>query len=200
MKDSPPHITDWSNLQLLKCLGVEPGKSFDFEGADPATKAALLKAPKEGMARMLQRYMAADALVNGWRVSGRGPVERRRRRRRLCDPAGSIRDAALRRARAGGWRASACGDAKASPVPRCMAARAGGPSAGLMGRVLPSRESARVGWLAPGTAWLITRLRDHATALRHCGMTKHSAQPLPPPPLPRPAHAADDVRERRCVR
>lgn len=68
MKDSLPHVTDWSMLQLLKRLGIEAGESFNLDKAPPAARAALLKAPEEGMAQMLRKAASPDGLVNGWRL------------------------------------------------------------------------------------------------------------------------------------
>ena len=39
MKLDPPHVTDWSQTARMKRLGMEPGKSFDFNKASPVVKA-----------------------------------------------------------------------------------------------------------------------------------------------------------------
>jgi hypothetical protein len=68
MKKNPPHISDQPLLsQMKRTLDIEPGKSFDFEKLDPATKMALKKVPVDA-----QRLMAAVPLpmlahmANGW--------------------------------------------------------------------------------------------------------------------------------------
>ena len=52
MKTHPPHLTDWSILARLKRLGLEPGKGFDFDKADPIVKAAIERAPQAGLQQM----------------------------------------------------------------------------------------------------------------------------------------------------
>jgi hypothetical protein len=37
------HITDEPLVAQMKSIGIEPGKSFDFENLDPATQMALEK-------------------------------------------------------------------------------------------------------------------------------------------------------------
>jgi hypothetical protein len=40
----PPHITDQPMIAQLKKIGIEPGKSFEFDKADPAIRNALVSA------------------------------------------------------------------------------------------------------------------------------------------------------------
>jgi hypothetical protein len=42
LKVNPPHITDQPMIAQLKKIGIEPGKSFDFDKADPAIQKALV--------------------------------------------------------------------------------------------------------------------------------------------------------------
>jgi hypothetical protein len=42
LKVNPPHITDQPMIAQLKKIGIEPGKSFDFDKADPAIRNALV--------------------------------------------------------------------------------------------------------------------------------------------------------------
>ncbi len=46
MKLQPPHITDQPIIALIKRIGIEPGKSFDLDKADPAVKKALEHVPQ----------------------------------------------------------------------------------------------------------------------------------------------------------
>ncbi len=42
IKADPPHVTDWSQIERLKRIGVEPGESFDFDKANPTIKPEAL--------------------------------------------------------------------------------------------------------------------------------------------------------------
>ena len=46
LKLHPPHITDEPIIAQMKRIGIEPGKSLDFDKLDPAVKKALDSAPK----------------------------------------------------------------------------------------------------------------------------------------------------------
>ncbi len=52
MTRNPPHLTDWSQLERMKRIGLEPGKPFDLAKADPAVRAALERVPQEAIAVM----------------------------------------------------------------------------------------------------------------------------------------------------
>jgi hypothetical protein len=41
LKVNPPHITDQPMIAQLKKIGIEPGKSFDLDKADPVIRKAL---------------------------------------------------------------------------------------------------------------------------------------------------------------
>ena len=69
MKVTPPHLTDQAILSRIKRIGLEPGKSFDFEKADPIVKKALEKAQKEGLKFMNEKSESIARLVNGWKMS-----------------------------------------------------------------------------------------------------------------------------------
>ncbi len=43
MKTNPSHVTDWSQIARLRRIGIEQGKSFDFEKADPVDPARARK-------------------------------------------------------------------------------------------------------------------------------------------------------------
>ena len=43
----PPHITDQPILAQMKRIGIEPGKSFDLDKADPAVQSRLESAPED---------------------------------------------------------------------------------------------------------------------------------------------------------
>jgi hypothetical protein len=69
MKANPPHVTDWSQLARLKRIGIEHGKSFDFDSADPAVKRALEKARADGLALMKEKTPTLARVVNGWQMN-----------------------------------------------------------------------------------------------------------------------------------
>jgi len=69
MKANPPHVTDWSQLARLKRIGVERGKSFNFDSADPAVKRALEKARTDGLALMKEKTPTLARVVNGWQMN-----------------------------------------------------------------------------------------------------------------------------------
>jgi hypothetical protein len=48
LKLHPPHLTDQSIIAQMKRIGIEPGKSFDFDKLDPTVQKALQTAPAEG--------------------------------------------------------------------------------------------------------------------------------------------------------
>jgi len=64
----PPHAADWSQLERLKRIGLEPGKSFDLAQADPAVRAALESVPKDGLEAMRAKYGSLARVVNGWQM------------------------------------------------------------------------------------------------------------------------------------
>ena len=69
MKVNPPHITDWSQVARLKRIGIEPGKSFDFNQASPAVKVALRRAVVDGLKLMKDKMPTMARIVNGWQMN-----------------------------------------------------------------------------------------------------------------------------------
>jgi hypothetical protein len=69
MKLNPPHVTDWSMVARLKRIGIEPGKSFDFDKASPAVKAALERAVVDGLKLMKDKVPTLARVVNGWQMN-----------------------------------------------------------------------------------------------------------------------------------
>jgi len=66
LKVNPPHITDEPMLAQLKKIGIEPGKSFDMERADPAIRNALVSAPEEAQQLMAWKVRTLSRVANGW--------------------------------------------------------------------------------------------------------------------------------------
>jgi len=69
MKVNPPHIVDWSMVAQLKKIGIEPGKSFDYDKLDSVVKSALDKAPADSQALMKWKLPTVARVVNGWSMN-----------------------------------------------------------------------------------------------------------------------------------
>jgi hypothetical protein len=54
LKLHPPHITDEPIIARMQLIGIEPGKSFDLDKADPAIKKGLESVPAD--AQVLMQY------------------------------------------------------------------------------------------------------------------------------------------------
>jgi hypothetical protein len=68
MKLHKPHATDWSVVARMKRLGIVPGRSFDFAGADPVVRQALVEAPAEGLKQLQASAPNLARVVNGWQM------------------------------------------------------------------------------------------------------------------------------------
>jgi hypothetical protein len=66
LKVNPPHITDQPMIAQLKKIGIEPGKSFDLEKADPVVRNALASAPEEAQQLMAWKLPTLARVTNGW--------------------------------------------------------------------------------------------------------------------------------------
>ena len=69
LKMNPPHITDEPMVVQLKKIGIERGKSFDIEKADPVVRNALLGAPNEAQRLMAWKVPTVARVVNGWSMN-----------------------------------------------------------------------------------------------------------------------------------
>ena len=69
LKLHPPHITDEPIIAQMKRIGIEPGKSFDFDKLDPAVKKALESAPEEAQQLMQWKMPTLARVVNGWSMN-----------------------------------------------------------------------------------------------------------------------------------
>jgi hypothetical protein len=69
MVTQPPHITDWSQLERMKRIGLEPGKTFEIEKADPAVRAALESIPDDAIKAIQAKYGSIAQVVNGWQMN-----------------------------------------------------------------------------------------------------------------------------------
>ncbi|ODA66137.1 hypothetical protein A7A08_02990 [Methyloligella halotolerans] len=69
LKLHPPHFTDQPILSRMERLGIERGKSFDFENADPVVKKAIQQAPKAAQELMAWKTPRLANVVNGWSMN-----------------------------------------------------------------------------------------------------------------------------------
>jgi hypothetical protein len=69
LKLHPPHGTDQPIIAQMKRIGIEPGKSFEFEKLDPAVKKALGSAPADAQQLMAWRLATLALVVNGWSMN-----------------------------------------------------------------------------------------------------------------------------------
>jgi hypothetical protein len=69
LKVNPPHVTDQPILARMRLLGIEPGKSFDFQKADPAVQRALERAAPDAINAMRAKMPTLARTVNGWQLS-----------------------------------------------------------------------------------------------------------------------------------
>jgi hypothetical protein len=69
LKVNPPHLTDEPIIAQMKRIGIEPGKSFDFERLNPAIRDALRGAPELAQKLMASKTPTLARVVNGWQMN-----------------------------------------------------------------------------------------------------------------------------------
>jgi hypothetical protein len=69
LKLHPPHITDEPIIAQMKRIGIEPGKSLDFDKLDPAVKKALESAPHDAQELMAYKVPTLARVANGWSMN-----------------------------------------------------------------------------------------------------------------------------------
>ncbi len=69
MKLHPPHITDWSMVARLRRIGIEPGKTFEWEKADPTVREALTRAAASGLKVLYAQAPRIARSANGWQMN-----------------------------------------------------------------------------------------------------------------------------------
>src|SRR5664279_5237978 len=69
LKLHPPHITDEPIIAQMKKIGVEPGKSFDFDQLEPVVKTALESATGEAQQLMAWKMATLARVANGWSMN-----------------------------------------------------------------------------------------------------------------------------------
>jgi hypothetical protein len=70
MKTNSPHISDQPIIaQMKRYLGIEVGKSFEIDRADPAVKKALERVPQAAQLLMRWKVPTLARVVNGWSMN-----------------------------------------------------------------------------------------------------------------------------------
>jgi hypothetical protein len=69
LKLQPPHLTDEPIIAQMKRIGIEPGKSFGIDKADPAVKKGLEGAPEDAQKLMAWKVPTLARVVNGWSMN-----------------------------------------------------------------------------------------------------------------------------------
>lgn len=69
MKLHPPHVTDWSQVERMKRIGLEAGKSFDWAKTSPEIRAALEQAMKNGLQVVKDKAANLTTTVAGWQIN-----------------------------------------------------------------------------------------------------------------------------------
>ncbi len=69
MTANPPHVTDWSMVTRLKRIGIEQGKTFNWDVLDANVKEAIAKAAADGLKAMYAKLPTLARVVNGWQMN-----------------------------------------------------------------------------------------------------------------------------------
>lgn len=69
LKINPPQVTDWSTIARLQRIGIEQGKSFDFNNAPVVIQTGLQKAVVDGLKIMIEKLPTLARIENGWQMN-----------------------------------------------------------------------------------------------------------------------------------
>jgi len=69
LKLHPPHSTDQPIIAQMKRIGIEPGKTFDFDKLAPVVRNALENAPEGAQELMKWKTATLAQVVNGWSMN-----------------------------------------------------------------------------------------------------------------------------------
>ena len=72
MKLNPPHMTDGSILLRMKRIGLEAGKSFDFDRLPRDLQKAVAEGSKQALSAMRALVSSKREARNGWMMATRG--------------------------------------------------------------------------------------------------------------------------------
>ncbi len=69
MKLHPPHVTDWSMIARMKRIGIEPGKSLQWDKLSPGVQESLTKAAEFALKAMYMKAPTVARVVDGWQMN-----------------------------------------------------------------------------------------------------------------------------------
>lgn len=69
LKLHPPHATDQPIVAQMRRIGIEPGKTFDFNGLAPAVKKAIENAPEAAQKLMAWKVPTLARVANYWSMN-----------------------------------------------------------------------------------------------------------------------------------
>ena len=69
LKINPPHVTDQPIIAQLKKIGIEVGKSFDLDKANPVIRRALASAPSAAQQVMAWKQPTIARVANHWSMN-----------------------------------------------------------------------------------------------------------------------------------
>ncbi|WP_441241730.1 DUF1254 domain-containing protein [Tardiphaga sp. 768_D3_N2_1] len=69
LKLHPTHATDQPIIAQMKRIGIEPGKTFDFNGLTPAVKKAIENAPETAQKLMAWKVPTLARVANNWSMN-----------------------------------------------------------------------------------------------------------------------------------
>jgi hypothetical protein len=69
MKLHPPHVTDWSQLERMRHLGVIPGESFEAGELSGEQAKAVKGAPASARASIMSMLPTLAVVTNGWQMN-----------------------------------------------------------------------------------------------------------------------------------
>jgi len=69
LKVNPPHLTDGPTIARIRRIGIEPGKSFEFDKLDPAVRAGLQQVRETALKLMETKLPTLARVVNGWQMN-----------------------------------------------------------------------------------------------------------------------------------
>ena len=69
LKLCPTHLTDGPIVAQMRCIGIEPGKSFDISKLEPAVRKGVEAAPAEAQQLMTWKIPTLARVVNYWSMN-----------------------------------------------------------------------------------------------------------------------------------
>lgn len=69
MKLHPPHLTDEPIIAQMKRIGIQPGKSFEYDKLDPVVQNVLEKARADAQQLMAWKIPTIARVANGWSMN-----------------------------------------------------------------------------------------------------------------------------------